>query len=844
MNAPFVLPATAPAALDLNELVARAARVVAPLWPIATFAARSPWQYLEEEAFDQVARQQQRHGIALYPALSLSRAALVRGDIKATDLAAGLEHFHRQHGGGTDPASAQIFLDHAVRGERREIGRNEAEEWDRLGAALARDVRSPTLLSAPRQPLLDATVMRYARLYVGAAESPWPLPGAAQGLFAAWRALAEDDPLLPRTVRAALAACPWTRDAVLEEALAGLDDPSAVQFLEDHLMALPGWAGLLRWQGRQDGDELAPLLDLLALRLALAPALPATATRVVDSADTRTALLALAVQGGFTPDRFRALDAARQADWLALAAACDERACERLLLEALERGYRRDLRQRLAEARATTACAAQAPVAQLVFCIDVRSEPLRRALEASGPFATFGFAGFFGLPVRTRAVAARHSHAACPVILEPRAEIREILPLPEAAARRQADTEAATALESTVRQLKQDPLASLALPELAGLLQGLRMAWQGLLPARWRQALTPARARAETVLSLPAQAGKNGDLPQGLTPAQQVEWTAAALRGIGLWRDFAPLVAIVGHGSRSTNNPYAAKLDCGACGGTSGAFNARLLALLCNQPAVRAGLREQGIVIPDATRFIAAEHITSLDTLEWLAPPPDEGEAGAAWQQLNAALPGVSAALRRERLSQLPAADTRQTAPALAEAWRRASDWSETRPEWGLARNAAFIIGRRALSTRADLGARAFLHSYDWRDDSDGSVLASIVAGPVTVGQWINLQYFASTVSPERHGSGSKATQTVTAGVGVMQGNASDLLPGLPWQAVMANDATPWHLPQRLLVVVEAPATHVEQLLATQPGFARKVRHGWLLLASLDPDTHAWKDWS
>lgn len=845
MNAPLALPLATADVLSLRERLARAARGVAPLWPIATFAARSPWQFLEEEAFDQVARRQQRHGIALYPTLALSRAALARGDIAATDLTASLDRFRRQHGSGLDLVSALTFLDHAILGETREIGRDEAAQWERLAAIQARGLPRAALIRAPRQPLLESTVIRYARLFIGAADSPWPLPGADQGLFAAWRGLVEDDPLLPRAVRAALAACPRTRDAVLQEALAGLDDTGAVQLLEDHLMALPGWAGLLRWQGRQDGDELAPLLDLLALRLALAPALPAeVATLPVDSAeDAHTALLALAAHGGFTPDRFAQLDAARQAAWLALAGACDERARERLLLEALERGYRRDLQRRLARS-ASAPPSASTPAAQLVFCIDVRSEPLRRALEAAGPFATFGFAGFFGLPVRSRAVAARHAHAACPVILQPRAEIREILPLPDADARLRADVSAQAALAGTARHLKQDALASLAMPELGGVLQGLRMAWQGLLPARWRRALTPARARPETMLSLQAGAGQQDDLPQGLTPAQQLKWTATALRGIGLVRDFAPLVAIVGHGSRSTNNPYAAKLDCGACGGASGAFNARLLATLCNEPLVRAGLREQGIVIPEATRFIAAEHLTSLDTVEWLSPPPDPGEASAAWQQLQAVLPAVRAAVRRERLAQLPAADASASPSTGAEAWRRASDWSETRPEWGLARNAAFIIGRRALTAQADLGARAFLHSYDWRDDPDGSLLAGIIAGPVTVGQWINLQYYASTVAPHRHGSGSKATQTVTAGVGMMQGNASDLLPGLPWQAVMADDSTPWHLPQRLLVLIEAPAAQVERLLAAQPGFARKVEKGWLLLASLDPDTHAWKDWS
>lgn len=67
---------------NIDESVQSAARVIAPLWPIETFAARHPWMGLEEQTFEQTARQlKQQLQVDIYPKSSIFRSAKQRGEI-------------------------------------------------------------------------------------------------------------------------------------------------------------------------------------------------------------------------------------------------------------------------------------------------------------------------------------------------------------------------------------------------------------------------------------------------------------------------------------------------------------------------------------------------------------------------------------------------------------------------------------------------------------------------------------------------------------------------------------------------------------------------------------------
>lgn len=326
----------------------------------------------------------------------------------------------------------------------------------------------------------------------------------------------------------------------------------------------------------------------------------------------------------------------------------------------------------------------------------------------------------------------------------------------------------------------------------------------------------------------------------GFTLEEQVLTVDTALRMMGLTRNFARLVLFCAHGSATENNPFESALDCGACGGNEGRPNARVLAAMANKEKVRERLKKNGIEIPTDTHFLAGQVDTTTDEVQLFdledVPPTHRKDLARLIENLKEAGRLTS----RERCTRLP--DIAQTLPperAVSQVWRRSSDWSQVRPEWGLSGNASFIIGRRDLTRGLDLGARAFLHSYDYREDPTNRLLEVLMTAPQVVAQWINLEHYFSAVDNEVYGAGSKVYHNVVGRVGIMSGPWSDLRLGLAWQTVMSGEM-PYHEPVRMLTVIEAPRARIDALIARHEMLRHFYCHEWVHLVAREPQDGTW----
>ena len=663
--------------------------------------------------------------------------------------------------------------------------------------------------------------------YFDEQQADWQ-PRRDMSLYAHWReTLTHDHGIgvlmgLPRLGRS-LHALPATRQEAERWVLQRLALPPEqwANYLEAVLLTVNGWASwcaYLGWQAGLAGQQDEHLRDLLAIRLAWGAIL-------LESKDDVAARRA-----------FSALQRAWLEAPIQLARAQQALLVDEIWQRALEAGYQRRLARQLSGGptpSVSVTATATAPQVQAAFCIDVRSEPMRRALEAELPgIQTLGFAGFFGLPVAYTPLATTARRPQLPGLLAPAAEVLDRVQGPA-----RADGSATPDLSTAAAQARRQrfawagqwgaatrwPGAAFSFVESAG------AGYLGRLATWWRPGVTE-RARDDLAGLPPRYRPICRPTLTALPLAERVALAARVLHAMGLERQLAPLVLLVGHGSQSANNAHAAALDCGACCGQTGEVNARVLARLLNDPELRAGLARQGLSIPEQTCFVAVLHNTTTDEMEGHDLDLLPASAQALWAHLQPALERAGDRVRRERASRLGLPAALEPAALRLALQRRASDGAQTRPEWGLAGNAAFVIAPRHRSLGTSLEGRCFLHDYDATQDGDGSVLELLMTAPMLVTHWINWQYHASTCEPDRLGSGNKLLHNVVGGdLGVFEGNGGDLRIGLSRQSL--HDGERWvHEPLRLTVIIDAPAESIETVIAQHAVVRQLIDNGWLHL--------------
>lgn len=779
--------AAQPANADLDRLDAaadRAARAVPPLWPLASSVAVNPFLGQTGESLAATgARLARVAGVAVTMPRRWYREQIEAGTISDQDLLAAWANA---------PAPSRPA----------DLGALKA-----AAAATPAPLRAlPTIADLAADAsgidwpgLIADRFGAWAAGHFDAGQALWTAPHGP-GAYAAWRAVATHD-LTPeiagmsgfaRHVFEAPESAAAARRRVVHHLR--LEAAATETYFHQMLLTLGGWSQFARyllWQAELRGGSDQTLTDFLAIRLIWEDAL----------------FVRYGAQLGAQWDEVRT----RHAEPIEVT---PDLVIDSILQEAAERAAQRRLAAALAaDARVTSS---DRPLLQAAFCIDVRSEVFRRALESLTPrIQTSGFAGFFGLAASHRRFGSDVAERRLPVMLDP--TVGSCSGGPDVRAADQAARLEARAKRAWGR-FKLAAVSSFAFVEATGPVYVGKLLMDAL---RLHDTTAPddPRPRFEPALDLATRA----------TIAETV------LRAMSLTSGFARLVVLAGHGATVVNNPHASALLCGACGGHSGEVNARLLAGLLNDPAVRTGLASKGIAIPHDTLFVAALHDTTTDNVVLYGedhPSPGHRtdlKRAAAW------FAAAGRIARGERALRLPRATSGR---ALL---RRSRDWSETRPEWGLAGCSAFVAAPRRRTADRNLEGRAFLHDYDWTKDEGFGVLELILTAPVVVASWISLQYYGSIVAPETFGGGNKLLHNVTGGIGVVEGNGGLLRAGLPWQSVHDGERL-MHEPLRLSVCIEAPRDAISDVLRRHESVRALFDNRWLHLFTLDAEGRmAWR---
>src|SRR5262245_17306080 len=726
--------------------------------------------------------------------------------------------------------------------------------------------------------MVHEVLIRFSAAFLDQGVSSWPLPDRDQGFFESFISVYKDSHQvrdwlrpLPEELRR-IEECRLSALDVIDETLRRLGVPAAEteEYLTRSLLALRGWAGMI-WQMETNAEwavHPAPkgsligyvAVRLLLLRLAIEYVARTYLGETGDLTELRARVRRTILQPGRVTEMQRTflifqlaqilgwnpadLNLLSKSDWAQLVEEVESFSSlerRRIYHLAFERRYRNQTLDAFIAHAKHTRQPNHIPSFQICCCLDEREESFRRHLEEIDPDCeTYSFAGFFAVAMYYRGTVDAHYVPLCPVVVKPKHYVQEeVVYSLEQAHRVRTETRRAIGKASHQIHLGSRLGIAGAIASILGSLASDPLVARVLFPRLTSQI---RRAVASFVQSPPvtrlilertedSPGPENGQL--GYSLSEMISIVERVLRDAGLVSRFSRLVIITGHGSSSLNNPHESAHDCGACGGGRGGPNARAYAQMANDSRVRDALAKTGLVIPQSTYFVGAYHNTCDDLVTYFDLDRLPSTHRKDFEHAKDTIDEARRRNAHERCRRFKsAALSLNPEEALKHVEARAEDLAQVRPEYGHCTNAICYVGRRWRTKALFLDRRTFLTSYDpTLDDAEHSILARVLGPAIPVCAGINLEYYFSYVDPTGYGCGTKLPHNITSLVGVMDGAASDLRTGLPWQM------TELHEPMRILFIIETTPEAILGVMEKNEGIRQLVVKEWVQLAVLDPNS-------
>ncbi len=750
---------------SLLNKIQTASQAIGKTWPLYSFVTSNPLAGYENTHFEKAIQDAENLlGGSVLPQTATFRQAWEQGEISKKELLSLLAE--------------------------NEIDQNPEECLEQLESFKKINIQNTNAE-------LDRMMVKWLMAFMDEGLAEWEMPYKEDGFFKAWRILAIYDAEINVD---SLSSIPQSSSETLLKILEKNTEQEQLAILKYHLAALPGWTGYIKYREETNSPwqqkYRITLEDYLAVRLWLAKHIKAE------------------ILPDYNQQPIQKPNSKIQYIWL----------------KAWEKSWQNQLIKNLKNhnQQINISNSDKIPNAQLVFCIDTRSELIRRNVESKGHYETFGYAGFFGIAMDYKNLEDGLSRKSCPPIVPSSYQVSEIAQQDKVKQfdKHQKRNERKRFTDYFLRRMKNMLPSAFGYVEGSGVFYGISLLLRTLIPGKL---YTPRRKNIQSHEKVCTPEIKHNHI-EATDPYITLEEKTAIVKSVfdlmG-WRQFSPLVLFVGHGSHSANNPFGSSLDCGACAASPGRHNARMLAKLANLPDVRNALKQKyELNIPEQTIFLGAEHNTTTDEIVVFdSEIPDSYKEQLS--KLKKDLQRAQETATQERLG--------RRKKSIAAAHKKTNNWAETRPEWGLAKNAGFVVGPRSLTKNMNLNGHCFLHSYNWELDKNGEALEGIMQGPMVVTQWINNHYYFSTVDNEKFGGGSKITHNITGKFGVVQGNGGDLKMGLPLQSVNESDEKVYHQPLRLSVLIQAPKEIIQKILLKNDNLKTLLDNEWIYLLVMDP---------